>query len=57
MPIAIHWRIGKIFIQRINISLFYILRAGHAQLACGEMVRLDHSMNQEPTEVTQAKVA
>ncbi len=39
------------------VAAINILRAGHAQLACGEMVRLGHSMNQEPTEVTQAKVA
>ena len=27
-----------------------ILAAGHAVLACGEMVQLDRSMKQEPTE-------
>jgi putative transposase len=30
-----------------------ILRAGHAQLACGEVARLGHSMKQEPTEVAK----
>lgn len=34
-----------------------ILRAGHARLACGEMVQLGHSMNQEPAEVTLVLVA
>ena len=29
-----------------------ILAAGHAVLACGEMVQLDRSMKQEPTEAT-----
>lgn len=31
-----------------------ILAAGHAVLACGEMVQLGHSMKQEPTEMIQA---
>lgn len=31
-----------------------ILAAGHAVLACGEIVRSDFSMNQEPTEAIQA---
>lgn len=34
-----------------------ILRAGYAQLACGETVQLGRSMNQEPTEIAQAVVA
>ncbi|MDR3490719.1 MAG: transposase [Gammaproteobacteria bacterium] len=39
------------------VGAINILRAGHAQLACGEMVRLGHSMNQEPPEVAQSLVA
>jgi putative transposase len=39
------------------VGAINILRAGHAQLACGEMMQLGHSMNQEPTEVAQVKVA
>jgi putative transposase len=35
------------------VGAINILRAGHAQLACGEMVHVGHSMNQEPTEVAQ----
>ena len=31
-----------------------ILAAGHADLACGEIVQADFSMNQEPTEAIQA---
>jgi len=38
------------------VGAMNILRAGHAQLACGEMVLLGRSMNQEPTKVTQAIV-
>jgi putative transposase len=34
-----------------------ILRAGLARLACGEMVQLGRSMNQEPAEVAHALVA
>ncbi len=33
-----------------------ILAAGHAVLACGGMVQSDHSLKQEPTEVSQASV-
>lgn len=40
-----------------HVGAINILRAGHARLACGERVQLDHSMNQEPTEVTYALVA
>jgi putative transposase len=36
------------------VGAINILRAGHARLACGEMVQLGHSMNQEPTEVVHA---
>jgi transposase len=36
------------------VGAINILRAGHAQLACGERVQLGRSMNQEPIEVTQA---
>jgi len=32
----------------------YILAAGHAVLACGEIVEEDFSMNQEPAEAIQA---
>ena len=39
------------------VGAINILRAGHARLACGEMVQLGHSMNQEPTEVTQVFAA
>lgn len=39
------------------VGAMNILRAGHAQLACGETVQLGRSMKQEPTEVTQAFVA
>jgi len=39
------------------VGAINILRAGHARIACGETVRLGRSMNQEPTEVTQALVA
>jgi putative transposase len=39
------------------VGAINVLRAGHAQLACGEMMRLGHSMNQEPTEVTHVLVA
>ncbi len=39
------------------VGAINILRAGHARLACGELARLGHSMNQEPTEMTQAQVA
>jgi putative transposase len=39
------------------VGAINILRAGHARLACGETVRSGRSMNQEPTEVTQALVA
>jgi putative transposase len=39
------------------VGAMNILRAGHAQLACGETVQLGRSMNQEPTEVAQALVA
>jgi putative transposase len=35
------------------VGAINILRAGHAQLACGEMVHLGHLMKQEPTEVVQ----
>ena len=34
-----------------------ILAAGHAVLACGEMVQLDRSMKQEPTEATTQLIA
>jgi putative transposase len=37
-----------------RVGAINILRAGHARLACGELVQLGHSMNQEPTEVIQA---
>ena len=39
------------------VGAMNILRAGHARLACGELVRLGHSMNQEPTEAVQVKAA
>lgn len=39
------------------VGAMNILRAGHARLACGEMVQLGRSMNQEPTEVAQAVFA
>lgn len=39
------------------VSALNILRAGHAQLACGEMVQLGRSMNQEPTEASQVFIA
>jgi putative transposase len=39
------------------VGAINILRAGHARLACGELVQLDCSMNQEPTEVAHALVA
>lgn len=39
------------------VAAINILRAGHAQLACGERVRLGHSMNQELAEVAHANVA
>jgi putative transposase len=35
------------------VGAINIRRAGHTQLACGERVQSDHSMNQEPTEVFQ----
>jgi putative transposase len=35
------------------VGAINVLRAGHAQLACGEMVHLGHSLNQEPAEVVQ----
>jgi hypothetical protein len=35
------------------VSAINVKRAGHAQLARGEMVQSGHSMNQEPTEVFQ----
>ena len=34
-----------------------ILERGHRLLACGELGLLDHSVKQEPTEVTQELVA
>ena len=40
-----------------HVGAINILRAGHARLACGETVQSGRSMNQEPTEVTQALVA
>src|SRR3990167_495410 len=40
-----------------RVGAINILRAGHARLACGETVRLGRSMNQEPAEVIQVKVA
>jgi putative transposase len=36
------------------VGAINILAAGHAVLACGETVRSDRSMKQEPTEVIQA---
>jgi putative transposase len=39
------------------VGAINILRAGLAQLACGETVQLGRSMNQEPTEVAHALVA
>ncbi len=39
------------------VGAINILRAGHAQLACGETVQSGRSMNQEPTEATHALVA
>jgi putative transposase len=39
------------------VGAINILRAGHARLACGELVQLGRSMNQEPTEVAHALVA
>lgn len=39
------------------VGAINILRAGHAQLACGETVQLGRSMNQEPIEATHALVA
>jgi putative transposase len=39
------------------VGAINILRAGHAQLACGETVQLGRSVNQEPTEATHALVA
>jgi putative transposase len=39
------------------VGAINVLRAGHARLACGEMVQLGHSMKQEPTEVIQEIVA
>jgi putative transposase len=35
------------------VGAIIVLRAGHAQLACGEVVQLGHSMKQEPTEVAK----
>src|SRR5579863_7177343 len=40
-----------------RVAAMNILRAGHAQLACGELARLGHSVNQEPAEAVQVKVA
>lgn len=40
-----------------HVGAINILRAGHARLACGETMRLGHSMNQEPAELIQVKVA
>lgn len=37
-----------------RVGAINILRAGHAQLACGELVQLGLSMNQEPAEMAQA---
>ena len=39
------------------VAAINILRAGHAQLACGQTVQLGRSMNQEPTEVAEAFAA
>jgi putative transposase len=39
------------------VGAINILRAGHAQLACGETVQLGRSMNQEPIEVAHVLVA
>ena len=39
------------------VGAMNILRAGYAQLACGETVQLGRSLNQEPTEATHALVA
>jgi putative transposase len=36
------------------VGAINILRAGHARLACGEMVQSGRSVKQEPTEATQA---
>jgi putative transposase len=36
------------------VGAINILRAGHAQLTCGEMAQLGCSMNQEPSEVARA---
>ncbi|HSW71582.1 MAG TPA: transposase [Gammaproteobacteria bacterium] len=40
-----------------QVAAINILRAGHARLACGELVQLGHSMKQEPAEMAQACVA
>jgi hypothetical protein len=37
-----------------SVLLCNILAAGHAVLACGEIVPSDFSMNQEPTEAIHA---
>lgn len=39
------------------VGAFNILAAGHAVLACGEVVQLGSSVKQEPTEVIQALAA
>lgn len=39
------------------VGAINILRAGHAQLACGETVQLGRSMNQEPTEMFMQELA
>lgn len=46
-----HYENNADFVGAINI-----LRAGHAQLACGETARLGRSMKQEPAEVAEAFV-
>lgn len=39
------------------VGAINVLERGYRLLACGETVQLDHSMKQEPTEVTQAVLA
>jgi len=39
------------------VGAINILRAGHARLACGEMLQSGRSVKQEPTKATQAVAA
>ena len=50
--VTCHYKNNADIVGAINI-----LRAGHAQLACGETVQLGRSVNQEPIEATHALVA